>query len=78
VRRVLDEHDGKTVLVVCHGGVIDAVVRQALKSPSTGGFMVNTLNTSITELTLVKPNLWSLRRYGDSAHLAGLPASSLA
>lgn len=77
VRRIVDTHAGKTVLVFCHGGVIDAVLRNALKTVPTAGFMVNTLNTSITELTLVKPNMWSLRRYGDSAHLAGLPASTL-
>lgn len=76
VRRVLDEHRGKTVVVVCHGGVIDAVLRQALRAPSTGGFWINTLNTSITELQLGEEGVWSLRRYGDSAHLTGLPTSS--
>lgn len=73
VRRLIDEHAGKTVLVACHGGVIDTVLRQALKAAPTGGFNVNTLNTSITELELVRPNRWSLRRYGDTAHLHGLP-----
>jgi probable phosphoglycerate mutase len=78
VRRIADAHEDRTVLIFCHGGVIDAVVRQALKAPPTGSFMINTLNTSITELTLVKPNFWSLRRYGDAAHLAGLPAATVA
>ncbi|MBI5087688.1 MAG: histidine phosphatase family protein [Actinobacteria bacterium] len=78
VRRIADAHEGQTVLIVCHGGVIDAVVRQALKAPPTGSFMINTLNTSITELTLLRPNFWSLRRYGDAAHLAGLPAATVA
>ena len=73
VRRLIDEHAGKTVLVACHGGVIDTVLRQALKAAPTGGFNINTLNTSITELELVRPNRWSLRRYGDTAHLYGLP-----
>lgn len=77
VRRIVDTQVGKTVVVFCHGGVIDAVLRHALKTVPTSGFMVNTLNTSITELNLAKPNMWSLRRYGDSAHLAGLPASTL-
>jgi probable phosphoglycerate mutase len=77
VRRMVDTHPDKTALIVCHGGVIDAVVRLALKTIPTGGFAINTLNTSITELTLVRPNMWSLRRYGDAAHLAGLPASTL-
>lgn len=73
VRRLVDEHAGSTVLVACHGGVIDTVLRQALKTAPTGGFNINTLNTSITELELVRPNRWSLRRYGDTAHLHGLP-----
>jgi probable phosphoglycerate mutase len=76
VRRIVEAHRDRTVLIVCHGGVIDAVLRQALKTQPTGGFLINTLNTSITELDLVRPNTWSLRRYGDVAHLAGLPAST--
>ena len=73
VRRVVDEHPGKTIVVACHGGVIDAVLRQALRTAPSGGFAINTLNASITELSLIRPNKWSLRRYGDTAHLAGLP-----
>ena len=76
VRRMVDEHPGETIVVACHGGVIDTVLRQALKTAPTGGFNINTLNTSITELELVRPNRWSLRRYGDTAHLHGLPAAT--
>ncbi len=74
VRRTVDEHAGATVLVVCHGGVVDAVLRLALKAPAMGAFEINTVNTSITELLMVRPNVWRLVRYNDSAHLAGLPA----
>jgi probable phosphoglycerate mutase len=76
VRRVVDERAGQTVLIACHGGVIDAVLRQALKTVPTGVFTINTLNTSVTELVLQRPNRWSLRRNGDTAHLAGLPAAT--
>lgn len=65
-------HDGKTIVVFCHGGVVDAVLRQALKAPAVGAFDIWTLNTSITELQLVKPGRWRLLRYNDHAHLAGL------
>ena len=78
LRSLVDTHAGASVLVVCHGGVVDAAVRLALRAPSTGNFLLSTLNTSITELELVKPNKWVLRRYGDAAHLAGLPPSSVA
>jgi probable phosphoglycerate mutase len=74
VRRLVEAHEGKTVVVGCHGGVVDAVLRLALKAPAMGVFEVFTLNTSITELVLVRPNTWRLVRYNDSAHLAGLPA----
>jgi probable phosphoglycerate mutase len=77
IRTMTEEHPESTVVIVCHGGVIDAAVRLALKAPSTGGFLLSTLNTSITELSLAKPNKWVMRRYGDAAHLAGLPASSV-
>lgn len=74
VRRVVDTYEGKTVVIGCHGGVVDAVLRLALKAPAMGAFQIHTLNTSITELVLVSPNTWRLQRYNDSAHLAGLPA----
>ena len=41
-----------------------------------GAFQIYTRNTSITELVLVKPNIWRLVRYNDAAHLAGLAAHS--
>ena len=78
VRTLVDSHPDQTIVVVCHGGVIDTVLRQALRTPPTGGFQIHTLNTSITELWLAKPNSWVLCRYGDTAHLAGLPASTAA
>ena len=76
VRRIVDMYEGKTVVVACHGGVVDAVLRLALKAPGMGAFQIHTLNTSITELLLVKPNMWRLIRYNDTSHLAGLPAST--
>jgi probable phosphoglycerate mutase len=74
LRRTLDLYEGQTVVVVCHGGVVDAILRLALKAPGMGAFEIHTLNTSITELLLVKRNTWRLLRYNDTAHLAGLPA----
>jgi probable phosphoglycerate mutase len=76
IRRTMDEHPDRTILVVCHGGVIDIALRQALKTLPTGGFHVMTPNTAITELSLVEPNTWCLHRYADAAHLAGLPEST--
>jgi len=77
VRSLTDAHPDGTILVVCHGGVIDAVMRLAMKAPATGNFLLSTLNTSVTELEIGRAKKWLLRRYGDAAHLAGLPASSV-
>jgi probable phosphoglycerate mutase len=74
IRRTIDTYAGKTVVITCHGGVIDAGLRLALKAPPTGAFEIHTLNTSITEMRLVKDNFWRLIRYNDVGHLAGLPS----
>lgn len=74
--RTVQRHAGGTVVIVCHGGVIDALVRTALQSPRTGVFELHTRNTSLTEIVQVRPDRWRLIRYNDAAHLAGLPVES--
>lgn len=73
---VLREHRGGTILIVCHGGVVDVVFRLLLRLPPVGGFELHTSNTSLTELAEVRPGRWRLARYNDGAHLAGLPAET--
>ncbi len=74
--RLLRTYADATVVLACHGGVVDAVLRQALRTAATGGFEVHTLNTSLTELVHVQPGRWRLVRYNDVAHLAGLPTET--
>lgn len=77
IRRVIDDHAGRTVVVACHGGVVDAALRLALRAPSMGSFDIHTLNTSITEFQHdAERSQWKLVRYNDHAHLAGLPANT--
>jgi probable phosphoglycerate mutase len=73
---VLRDHRGGTVVVVCHGGVIDVTLRLLLRLPPVGGFELHTRNTSLTEFASVRPDRWRLARYNDGAHLAGLPAET--
>ncbi len=73
VRSLMDDVGKGTALVVCHGGVIDTVLRQALRTAGTGIFEIHTKNTSITELEVVRLGRWKVVRYNDAAHLAGLP-----
>jgi probable phosphoglycerate mutase len=73
---VLDRHEGGTVVVACHGGVVDAVFRLLLRLPPLGGFELHTANTSLSEFVRVRPARWRLVRYNDAAHLAGLPSET--
>ena len=72
VRRLCERHPSSTVAVFCHGGVIDTVLRQSLRTFGTGSFEIHTRNTSVTEVELVRTGRWRLVRYNDVAHLAGL------
>lgn len=74
--RTMREHEGGTVVIVCHGGVIDGLVRTALRATRTGIFELHTKNTSLTEIVRIRPDRWRLIRYNDAAHLAGLPIES--
>lgn len=75
---LLREFHAKRVVVVCHGGVIDAALRWFLGYPVTGGFEAQALNTSITEFVAPsgRSGVWRLARYNDAAHLAGLPVAT--
>ena len=78
--RITREHSGKTVVVVCHGGVIDASFMiffglNAFAVPPVG---LQTLNTSLTlwERVLHRGTMrWQLSFYNDDAHLRGAGVS---
>ncbi len=76
IASAVDTHRGRTIVVACHGGVVDAAFRLLLRTASTGAFQLHTLNTSITEFTSVESGEWRLKRYNDVAHLHGLPAET--
>jgi probable phosphoglycerate mutase len=75
LHRLAHSHAGQTLVVVCHGGVVDVALRSFLSLPMIGAFELHTLNTSLTEVVLVGPQ-WRLVRYNDAAHLEGLPAET--
>ena len=73
---LIESRAGKSIMVVCHGGVVDAVFRQLLKIDSQTAFQLWTTNTSLTEFITTShgpPRQWRLARYNDAAHLHGLP-----
>ncbi|MBG01070.1 MAG: phosphoglycerate mutase [Acidimicrobiaceae bacterium] len=77
LENLIAKHVSEVIMVVCHGGVIDVAIRQLLDLPRRGQFDLWTLNTSLTEFvvddTEAKRGRWTLIRYNDHAHLAGLP-----
>lgn len=74
--RTLAANAGRTVVVSCHGGVIDAAFRHLLRTAPTGAFELQARNTSITEFRLSPSGVWRLARYNDAAHLHDLPAET--
>jgi probable phosphoglycerate mutase len=82
LHRIAREYSGKTVVVVCHGGVIDASLLiglgMAAVAPAVGQF--HTHNTSITEWErgLLTPTArtqrWRLIRYNDDVHTRDIGA----
>jgi probable phosphoglycerate mutase len=76
LQRTVRKNEGGTVLVSCHGGVIDSVLRHTLHMHPVGKFELSTINTSLTELLHIQGSKWRLVRYNDAAHLIGLSQPS--
>ncbi len=77
LHRVVDAHSGQTSLVACHAGVVDVALRSFLGWGLRPTFDLHTLNTSITELKRDDDrDRWTLVRYNDAGHLAGLPTAT--
>ena len=78
VSQLVRAHAGSTIVVACHGGVVDATLRHLLRFPSVGGFALRTVNCSITEFAVPGTGPAALVRYNDASHLAGLPSATAA
>jgi broad specificity phosphatase PhoE len=73
VRRIALDYEDKTVVAVCHAGVIGASMRVLLGIPHPGsGARVRPTNTGLTiwehEAAL---DQWSLHTFNDASHLSG-------
>ncbi len=66
-----DEHEGRSVVVACHGGVVMGSMQCFLGLPvlPSAGFKLLVTNTSLTEWERCRGK-WRLVRYNDAAHLA--------
>lgn len=74
--RLADAHECRTVVVACHGGVIEHSFAVLGELPLGRGFHLRIENTSITEWERAPhgpERRWTLVRFNDAAHLADLP-----
>jgi probable phosphoglycerate mutase len=72
VRALVRQHEGRRVLVVTHGGVLDMLWRTVHGHPLHGPRDCAIPNTGINRLRWHGGSL-DLERWADDAHLAGLP-----
>lgn len=80
LERITQAHVGKTIVIVCHGGVIDGSFVYFMRLPSlcVPPIEFNTHNTSITHweyLVLDNRARWRLGRYNDTVHLQDIGAT---
>ncbi|WP_162848347.1 histidine phosphatase family protein [Paenibacillus nanensis] len=73
LERIFHQYEGKTVAIVCHGGVIDCSFQfffglNAFEMPKVG---FHTEHTSITHWSKEEDETWSLIKYNDARHLEG-------
>ena len=80
LHRVVADRPGATVVVACHGGVVDGSLICFLGLPlqRVGDLDLRSTNAGVTEWLVEaekgKPLRWTLRRYNDIAHLEHLDA----
>jgi len=73
INRIWQEHEGKTIVLVTHGGVIQASFAYFFNLSATTIPGISTENTAITQWTRpAEANRWTLQRHNDHAHLDAL------
>jgi probable phosphoglycerate mutase len=72
--RIAGEHEGRTVVAVCHAGVIMATMRVLLGIPHPGtGARLRPANTGLTEwVHEPASDRWTLHTFNDVNHLLGI------
>lgn len=80
LNRLTRQQEGKTIVVVCHGGIIDASFHffLHLSTVHLPPAYFDTHNTSITHWysNLEEPPNWTLERYNDIMHLRDLHSTT--
>jgi probable phosphoglycerate mutase len=72
INRIWQEHVGKTIVLVTHGGVIQASFAYFFNLSATTIPGISTENTAITHwIRSADANRWTLKGHNDHAHLQG-------
>lgn len=76
LERLGEEHEGRTVVAVCHAGVISASVRMLLGThQQASGARLHPSNTGLTEWEWEPdPGRWTLHTFNEATHLQRLAA----
>jgi 2,3-bisphosphoglycerate-dependent phosphoglycerate mutase len=81
LQALAEDHAGQTVVVACHGGIVDGSMVHFLDLPVTDPRRWRVTNSSVTEWAHVADPYsevvqadWRLERFNDAAHLEDLPA----
>ena len=71
LERLATAHEGATIVIVCHGGIVQGSVVAFLQLPNFGlGAELSVENTSLTEWSRREPDgPWRLHRFADAAHV---------
>ena len=78
--RIAEEHANGTVIVACHGGIVEASLRAFMHIPLEPQWRAVVTNASLTEWVFegepgAHSHAWKLVRFNDAAHLHGLSAN---
>ena len=68
LERMIEEHSGKHILLVTHGGVLRAIFRYAMHIPETLSIQPQVSNTGFSRIAL-KSTGWQLQCWNDISHL---------
>lgn len=76
MQRLASEHAGRTVVAVCHAGVIMSSIRSIFDVPHPGtGARLQPTNTGLTDWEYdAQIDRWTLHGFNDASHLIGLPS----
>lgn len=77
LQRLAEEYEGRTVVAVCHAGVVMASLRRLLGIPHPGtGARIQPSNTGLTEWEWEPAHQrWTLRSFNEAVHLLDLPGT---